>query len=102
MIRSPKVRKMLTDHNIERENITLVVRLKKIVERLNYKVAQQQEAIEMLKRDAKTTKINEMEVEIQHLNDENKRLMLIVDEEQGKCKSAQGSVEKLNPPIPKL
>lgn len=46
------------------------------------------------KKDVKTTKINEMEVEIQHLNDENKRLLLIVDDLRNRTKTREASTSK--------
>lgn len=48
-----------------------------------------------LKRDSKTTKINEMEVEIQHLNDENKRLTLMIEEIKSKYKDNICNYNKL-------
>jgi hypothetical protein len=80
------VQKLFIENNIERDNYTLVVRLKKKIEELNAIIANQAETILSFKKDVKTTKINEMEIEIQHLNDENKRLLLVVDEMKGKAR----------------
>lgn len=86
MIKNLRVQKLFIENNIERDNYTLVVRLKKKIEELNAIIADQAETILSFKKDVKTTKINEMEIEIQHLNDENKRLLLVIDEMKGKAR----------------
>lgn len=73
-----KIQKFILENDIERNNFTLVIRLKKMIERLNLKIAEQEATILMFKKDAKTTKINEMEIEIQHLNDQYKRLLIML------------------------
>lgn len=73
-----KIQKLILENDIERNNFTLVIRLKKMIERLNLKIAEQEATILMFKKDAKTTKINEMEIEIQHLNDQYKRLLIML------------------------
>lgn len=60
MQKSQKIQKMLMENNIERDNHTLVLRLKKKIEELNLIIHSQQLTIDSFKKDVKTTKINEM------------------------------------------
>lgn len=69
MLKHNKVQQFVIANNIERDNFTLVIRLKDKVEELNRIIEEQARIILAFKKDIKTTKINEMEVEIQHLND---------------------------------
>lgn len=69
---------MLHENSLEQDNYTLVLRLKRIIEQLKLKIREQDETISGLKKNGKNTKISEMQIEIQHLNDENKRLILML------------------------
>ena len=60
MIRTVKIKKMIQENDIEVNNFTLVIRLKQIIVDLNHKIKDQNDAINLLKKDSKTTKINEM------------------------------------------
>lgn len=89
MIMNSKIQKLIFENDIEKNNYTLVIRLKKIIEELNLKITEQERTILMFKKDVKATKINEMEIEIQHLNDENKRLLLLLEENKNKHKNTR-------------
>ena len=60
MIKTVKIKKMIQENDIEVNNFTLVIRLKQIIVDLNHKIKDQNDAINLLKKDSKTTKINEM------------------------------------------
>ena len=60
MLRNNKVQRLLIDNNIEQDNYSLVLNLKKMIEELRQKLAQKDSVIEQYKRDTKSTKINEM------------------------------------------
>lgn len=60
MLRNNKVQRLLIDNNIEQDNYSLVLNLKKMIEELRQKLAQKDSIIEQYKRDTKSTKINEM------------------------------------------
>lgn len=94
MIKNRKVQRMLAENNLEQGSYSLVLRLKRNIEDLHRKIEQQDEIISRFKRDVKTTKINEMEVEIQHLNDENKRLLLTLEDLKSKPKSKETTSSK--------
>jgi len=87
MLKNKRVNRLLIENNIERDNITLVIRLKTRIQELNNIIKNQEDIIEEYKRNVKSTKINEMEIEIQHLNDENRRLLFKIEELKGKTKS---------------
>lgn len=86
MIKNSKVVRMLHENSLEQDNYTLVLRLKRIIEQLKLKIREQDETISGLKKNGKNTKISEMQIEIQHLNDENKRLILMLQEMRSKSK----------------
>jgi hypothetical protein len=58
MIKTVKIKKMIEENDIEVNNFTLVIRLKQIIIELNQKIKDQNDAITLLKKDSKTTKIN--------------------------------------------
>ena len=60
MLRNNQVQRLLIDNNIEQDNYSLVLNLKKMIEELRQKLAQKDSVIEQYKRDTKSTKINEM------------------------------------------
>jgi hypothetical protein len=60
MLRNSKVQRLLIDNNIEQDNYSLVLNLKKMIEELRQKLVQKDSIIEQYKRDTKSTKINEM------------------------------------------
>jgi hypothetical protein len=62
MLIDKKVQQFMKANNIERDNFTLVMRLRDKVEELNRTVKEQGNIILTFKKDVKATKINEMEV----------------------------------------
>ena len=58
MIRNNKVQRLLIDNNIEQDNYSLVLNLKKMIESLRHQLALKDSTIEQYKRDTKSTKIN--------------------------------------------
>lgn len=87
MIRNQKVERMLVENNIEQNNYSLTLKLKKIIEELQARIEHQDAVILSFKRNIKNNKINEMEIEIQHLNDENHRLILLREDTHHRNKS---------------
>ena len=72
-------------HEVKR--FSLIKNLKRKISDLQTHITKQNKIIEEFKHNTKTTKINEQEVEIQKLNDENKRLALIIEDMKKKYKS---------------
>ena len=58
MIRNNKVQRLLIDNNIEQDNYSLVLNLKKMIESLRHQLALKDSTNEQYKRDTKSTKIN--------------------------------------------
>lgn len=57
MQKNRKIRQLLASNHIERDNFTLVVRLKQTVEGLKERISEQDEVIGRLRRDAKNSKM---------------------------------------------
>lgn len=58
MIRNQKVERMLIENNIEQNNYSLTLKLKKIIEDLQARIEEQDAVILSFKRNIKNNKIN--------------------------------------------
>ena len=69
MLKSRKVKRMLLEHSVERDNYTLVLRLQNTIQQPQQTVDEQQRALQSSHKHHLHTRVQEMEVEIQQLHD---------------------------------